>query len=60
MFEVGMAHLGDTPPDPCAARTDAPPGLSEVVLRALAKEPSQRPPSATVYAEMLLGAARSG
>ncbi len=60
MFEVGMAHLGDTPPDPCAARSDAPPGLGEVVLRALAKEPSQRPPSATVYAEMLLGAARSG
>ena len=60
MFEVGMAHLGDVPPDPCAERGDAPPALSEVVLRALAKEPSERPPSATVYAEMLLGAARSG
>ena len=60
MFEVGMAHLGDVPPDPCAERGDAPPSLSEVVLRALAKEPSERPPSATVYAEMLLGASRSG
>ena len=60
MFEVGMAHLGDAPPDPCAERGDAPPSLSEVALRALAKEPSERPPSATVYAEMLLGAARSG
>ena len=60
MFEVGMAHLGDVPPDPCADRSDAPPTLSEVALRALAKEPSERPPSATVYAEMLLGAARSG
>ena len=39
---------------------DAPPGLSEAVLAALAKEPSQRPSSATVYAEMLIGAARSG
>jgi serine/threonine protein kinase len=60
MFEVGMAHLGDAPPDPCASRTDAPAGLTEVVLRALAKEPSQRPASATEYAEMLIGAARSG
>ena len=60
MFEVGMAHLGDVPPDPCAERGDAPPSLSEVALRALAKEPSERPPSATVYAEMLLGASRSG
>ena len=60
MFEVGMAHLGDQPPDPCAGRLDAPPALSETALRALAKEPSARPPSATVYAEMLIGAARSG
>jgi serine/threonine protein kinase len=60
MFEVGMAHLGDTPADPCGERADAPPALSEVVLRALAKEPSERPPSATAYAEMLLGASRSG
>ena len=60
MFEVGMAHLGDEPPDPCAGRDDAPPGLSECVLGALAKEPSDRPASATVYAEMLLAAARSG
>ena len=28
MFEVGMAHLGDTPADPCAERDDAPPELS--------------------------------
>ena len=60
MFEVGMAHLGDEPADPCADRADAPPTLSEVVLRALAKEPSERPPSATAYAEMLLDASRSG
>ncbi len=60
MFEVGMAHLGDEPVDPCADRADAPPTLSEVVLRALAKEPSARPPSATAYAEMLLDASRSG
>jgi len=60
MFEVGMAHLGDTPPDPCEQREDAPPELSQVALAALAKEPEQRPPSATAYAEMLIAAARSG
>ena len=60
MFEVGMAHLGDEPPDPCAARPDAPPGLSESALSALAKEPADRPPSATAYAEMLIAAVRSG
>jgi serine/threonine protein kinase len=60
MFEVGMAHLGDEPPDPCAERDDAPPQLSECALRALAKEPADRPASATVYAEMLIAAARSG
>jgi len=60
MFEVGMAHLGDTPPDPLADRADAPPGLSEAVLVALAKEPEDRPPSATAYAEMLIAATRSG
>jgi serine/threonine-protein kinase len=56
VFEVGMAHLGDPPPDPCAARDDAPPGLSEAVLAALAKRPEERPPSATAYAELLLAA----
>jgi serine/threonine protein kinase len=60
MFEVGMAHLGDTPPDPLADRDDAPPGLSDAVLVALAKEPEDRPPSATAYAEMLIAATRSG
>jgi serine/threonine protein kinase len=60
MFEVGMAHLGDEPPDPCAGRPDAPPGLSESVLSALAKEPADRPASATAYAEMLIAAVRSG
>ena len=59
-FEVGMAHLGDEPPDPCAARDDAPPGLSAAVLSALAKEPDDRPASATAYAEMLIAAVGSG
>jgi serine/threonine protein kinase len=60
MFEVGMAHLGDEPPDPCAERDDAPAELSEIVLSALAKRPERRPPTGTAYAHMLIAAARSG
>ena len=60
MFEVGMAHLGDEPPDPCAERDDASAELSEIVLSALAKRPERRPPTGTAYAHMLIAAARSG
>jgi serine/threonine-protein kinase len=60
MFEVGMAHLGDQPADPCAERDDAPADLSQAVLAALAKQPDARPPTATAYADMLIAAARSG
>lgn len=54
VFEVGMAHLGDPPPDPCEGRDDAPAELSRHALSALAKRPEERPPSATAYAELLL------
>ena len=60
MFEVGMAHLGDQPADPCADRDDGTPELTEAVLSALAKQPEMRPPTATAYADMLIAAARSG
>jgi serine/threonine-protein kinase len=53
VFEVGLAHLGDRPPDPCHGRDDAPAALSRAVLTALAKRPEERPPSATAYAELL-------
>jgi serine/threonine protein kinase len=53
VFEVGMAHLGDRPPDPCHGRDDAPAALSRAVLAALAKRPEERPPSATAYAQLL-------
>jgi serine/threonine-protein kinase len=59
VFQVGMAHLEDEPADPCAKRADAPAGLSEIVLHALAKDPAQRPPTATAYGHLLRLAARS-
>ena len=54
VFGVGLGHLDDTPPDPCAERPDAPAGLSEVVLMALEKDAARRPPTATAYAQMLV------
>ena len=47
----GWPTLGTSLRIPGAERADALPALGEVTLRALAKEPSERPPSATVYAE---------
>jgi serine/threonine protein kinase len=51
------AHLHDEPPDPCESRTDGSSELSWAVLRALAKEPTARPPTATAYARMVQVAA---
>lgn len=42
--EVKKAHLFDAPPDPRGIRPELPEGLSQVVLRALAKEPEGRFP----------------
>jgi serine/threonine protein kinase len=49
-FEVAVAHLEESPPDPCAQRPDVPASLSWAVLQALHKDPAKRPPSATAYA----------
>jgi serine/threonine-protein kinase len=53
VFEVGMAHLQEEPPDPCAGRRDLPARLAWVVLQALVKDPDQRPATATAYANTL-------
>jgi serine/threonine protein kinase len=59
-MQVLWAHLRDEPPDPCAGRDDAPAGLAWAVLSALAKDPGERPPSATGYAQMVSIAASVG
>jgi len=53
LFEVGAAHLAEEPPDPCAGLPNAPPSLGWAAQRALAKDPSERPPTATAYASLL-------
>ena len=57
LFQIGAAHLEEEPSDPCARREDMPPGLGWAVTRALAKDPSERPATATAYAHMLRAAA---
>jgi serine/threonine-protein kinase len=56
-MRVLWAHLQDEPSDPCASRPDAPPELGPAILTALAKDPGQRPPTATAYAQAIRAAA---
>jgi len=58
VFQIGLAHLDEEPQDPRQSRPDCPPELAAAVLRALEKEPSERPATASVYARDL-GAALS-
>ena len=53
MFEVGLAHLDEAPPDPCADRPDLGPAVSAALRTALEKAPDARPQSAGAYAELL-------
>jgi len=50
------AHLQEPPPDPVARRSDVPGALGEAVLRALEKEPEDRPQTATEFALALQAA----
>jgi serine/threonine-protein kinase len=56
LLEVASAHLLEEPADPTEARSNVTPALSWGVLQALAKDPKQRPPSATTYAHVLRAA----
>jgi serine/threonine-protein kinase len=53
LFEIGSAHLNSQPPDPAEARPEVSASLSWAVLKALEKDPAQRPPTATTYASLL-------
>jgi serine/threonine protein kinase len=54
---VGLAHVGEPPPDPRSFRDDLPDGFAESLLTALAKEPEQRPRTASEYGRLLAEAA---
>jgi len=57
LFQVGLAHLEEQPPDPRQSRPNCPPELAAAVLRALEKEPAERPATASGYARDLAAAA---
>jgi serine/threonine protein kinase len=59
VLEIGMAHLDEEPPDPLRSRPDLPAGLAWAVRQALAKDATERPPTATAFANMLSVSARS-
>ena len=56
-MRVLWAHLQDPPPDPRGAEADIPAPLAEFVLRTLAKDPAERPQTASEFGELLRDAA---
>lgn len=49
LFQIGLAHLEEPPPNPSAARPEVPQSLARAILSALEKDPERRPPSAGAY-----------
>jgi serine/threonine protein kinase len=60
LLQIGVGHLDEEPPDPCAGRTDAPDGFAQAVGFALRKAPAERPSTATAYARLIAVGARGG
>jgi serine/threonine-protein kinase len=56
---VGFAHLSEVPPPPRQLRPDVPPELDAAIMRALAKEPSDRPRSPAELRAAIAAPARS-
>ena len=53
VFEGAVAHLEEEPPDPRERRDALSEEFSWALLRALEKDPTQRPPTAVAYAHLL-------
>jgi serine/threonine-protein kinase len=53
VFAVAAARLLQAPPDPRALRPDLPSGLAALILRAMARRPDDRHPSAEAVSGML-------
>jgi serine/threonine-protein kinase len=60
LFQVGLAHLEEPPPNPVELRSEADPQVSNAVLTALEKSPEARPQSAGAYADLLRSASEGG
>jgi len=57
-FEILTAHVEHTPPAPKTKRPDMPAALDAVIVRAMAKDPAQRYPSAVEMASALAAAVK--
>lgn len=55
-IEMMTAHVEGEPPVPSEIRADLPPAFDEVLLRAMAKDPAERTPSADAFRRALLQA----
>lgn len=53
VFEVAVAHMEDEAADPSSVRSELSPAFAWALMRALAKNPDQRPPTAATYANLL-------
>jgi serine/threonine protein kinase len=58
-MRVLWAHLQDDPPDPSTVSPDVSPAVGQAILRALKKEPADRPQSASDFAREMDEAARA-
>lgn len=59
IYEVAVAHLEDTPPDPSKLVPGLPKDVGVVLLYGLTKEPNARPRTATALARLLEAAVRA-
>jgi serine/threonine-protein kinase len=57
ILEIANAHRTLEPADPFEDRSDGAPSLSWAILRALVKQPGDRPPTAVAYANLVRAAA---
>ena len=58
--ETLLAHVREEPRDLGELRADLPESVSWTVLKALAKDPSERPETASAYARLLRASALAG
>ena len=54
-FELMMAHVNQAPAPPSSVQAKVPQSLDAVVLKALAKDPADRYPSAAAFADAIAG-----
>ena len=59
-MRVLWAHLQDPPTNPSDRRTDLPADTSAAILKALEKDPGDRPQSAGEFAQLLRAACGGG